>query len=222
MKIALITGANKGLGLACCKELKKRGYQVILSSRREEGRKIANELDIDFVLLDVTSDQSIRSAIDYIAHKYGKLDLLINNAAILLDRTENATRKSITETFDTNVNGPYLLCEAVGPLMKKQGKGRIVNVSSESGCLAHMGSGYPSYSISKTALNAVTRIFASLYHPYNILVNSVCPGWVKTDMGGTQAPKSPEEGIDTILWAAELPDNGPTGRFFQDRKELPW
>lgn len=221
--VALVTGGNRGLGLGCCKELARRGYQVILTARNaEQGKKLAQELKVDFYPLDMTKDEDIKTLIAFLEKNYGRLDVLINNAGILLDRHEKATRHSLTETIDTNTIGPYLLCEAVGPLMKSQKKGRIVNVSSQMGQLGSMGADFPSYRISKAGLNAVTKIFASQYKPFNILVNSVCPGWVKTDMGGSGAQLEIEEGIDTILWAAELPDGSPTGHFFQKRQSIAW
>ncbi len=126
------------------------------------------------------------------------------------------------QTMETNVYGPYLLCQALVPLMKKNNYGRIVNISSGLGQLNDMGGGYPAYRMSKTAINVITRILAAELAGTNILVNSMCPGWVKTRMGGEGATRSVEEGADTAVWLSTLPDGGPTGKIFRDRKEVPW
>lgn len=229
-KIAIVTGGNRGLGFELCRELGQKGYQVILTCRdSKKGKQKTEELvqeglSVVFHPLDVHDLKSIQETIQWTEKTFGRLDLLINNAGILLDRHQPATKEILMTTFETNVTGPYLLCELAGKLMAKNQFGRIVNVSSESGQLSSMGSGDDAYAISKAALNAVTRIFSSKLRSDGILVNSVCPGWVDTDMGSLygKAPLSVEEGVDTILFAAELPQNGPTGRFFQRRREIPW
>src|SRR5262249_14320823 len=156
---------------------------------------------------------------------------LVNNAGVLFDTEESSKHPSglfhtdkstLIRTLEANTVGPYQLCEAFFPLMLTQNYGRIVNVTSGLGQLTHMDGGYPAYRLSKTALNAVTRIFSALGRDKNVLVNSVDPGWVKTDMGGDSAPRSIEEGIDTIVFAATLPDNGPTGVVLLDRKPAEW
>lgn len=227
-QIALVTGGNRGLGFGICQALADKGYHVILAARDEKsGREKTNELkkqgqSVEFQALDVNSEKSIKEAIAAIKAKYGKLDVLINNAGVLLDRDSNPDQAILEKTMETNVIGPYLLCEAAAELMKPSRKGRIVNVSSHLGSLAMMQVEFPAYCISKTALNAITRIFAPKLHPYNILVNSVCPGWVQTDMGGPHAPLSIEQGAASVLWAVDLPDDGPTGGFFQHGKPLAW
>ncbi|MBD2251515.1 SDR family oxidoreductase [Nostoc parmelioides] len=233
-KIAVITGGNRGLGFEASRQLAKKGYQVVLTSRDEAKGKAAAEklqaegLDVIAYPLDVTSEKSSQQLATFICDEFGKVDILINNAAIYIDsQTGNNSIfhtkiETLQQTIDTNVYGILRVTQALIPLMQKQNYGRIVNVSSGAGQLTDMGSGIPAYRISKTALNALTRIFASELKGTNILVNSVCPGWVKTDMGGQDAPRTPEEGVDTIVWLATLPDGGASGGFFRDRQQIDW
>lgn len=237
--LALVTGANRGLGLETCRQLGQLGYQVILTSRNaQQGREKAKQLidegfDVTFIQLDIENSESILEAYKEVKTVWGRLDVLVNNAAILLDKEkledtgseENMARlhrEILEKTLKINVSGAYEMCEVFGQLMSKYRKGRIVNVSSGTGQLSEMGDLYPAYSISKASLNAVTRVFAARFKHYHILVNSVCPGWVKTDMGGSEAPRSLEEGAKSIVWAVTLPDGGPTGGFFRDGKPLNW
>ncbi len=154
--------------------------------------------------------------------------MLVNNAGIYIDYQAdsnsilNAKVDTLRQTIETNVYGVLQITQALIPLMKEQNYGRIVNVSSGMGQLNDMQGGSPGYRVSKTALNALTRIFASELKGTNILVNSVCPGWVKTDMGGSEAPRTPEQGVDTIVWLATLPDGSATGGFFRDRQPIDW
>ena len=220
-KLAVITGGNRGLGFEASRQLAKKGYKVILTSRDEGKGKAAAEqlqnegLDVISHSLDVTSDDSSRQLAEFIGQEFGKLDVLINNAAIYIDTQAGSNSifdvklDTLQQTIETNVYGVLLVTQALIPLMKKQNYGRIVNVSSGAGQLTDMQGGYPTYRISKTALNALTRIFASELKGTNILVNSVCPGWVKTDMGGPEAPRTPEQGVDTIVWLATFADGGP-------------
>jgi NAD(P)-dependent dehydrogenase (short-subunit alcohol dehydrogenase family) len=229
-KIALVTGGNRGLGFETCRQLLARDLRVILTCRREtEGTRAAERLrtagDVSFHLLDTTDPASIAGVYRHVAEQFGRLDVLVNNAGILIDRDAGiltADLDVIRKTVETNVYGPILLCEAFVPLMRKNGYGRIVNVSSGMGQLEDMGGGYPAYRLSKVSLNAVTRMLAQETKGMGILVNSVCPGWVKTDMGGDGATRTPEQGAETIVWAATLSDNGPTGSFFRDKKAIPW
>src|SRR5262249_21641860 len=153
-------------------------------------------------------------------------DVLINNAGVMLDprgsHVLDSKEKTWHDTLAVNLFGPLLLTQALVPLMRKNGYGRIVNVSSAQGQLSDMGPGTPAYRVSKTALNALTRTLAAELHASGILVNAMCPGWVKTDMGGQGAPRTVEQGADTAVWLATLPDGGPTGGFFRDRKPIPW
>ncbi len=237
-KVAVISGANRGIGLETARLLSQRGIRVVLTSRNaSHGEAITDMLtgeglDVIFQRLDVTSEKSVASLGEFVRSRCERVDILVNNAGVFLDRQggESGTRTSVLNasidtlrtTMETNVYGALLLAQELVPMMKQQGCGRIVNVSSGLGQLSDMGGRSPAYRISKTALNALTRILAAETEGHNILVNSVCPGWVRTDMGGPRAERSPREGADTIVWAATLPDDGPTGGFFRDRKPIPW
>ncbi len=229
-RVALITGGNRGIGHEVCRQLSQKGYTVLLSARSlDKATKAAKSLgsDIHPLELDVTNEATIERAVKTIQEKWGRLDVLVNNAGIFLeDEGDRETFKSksstIIDTFITNTVGPFLLCQKLIPLMKKNNYGRVVNISSGMGQLSEMDGGYPGYRLSKTALNAVTKIFAAETEGTNILVNSVCPGWVKTDMGGEGAERSVEKGAETVVWLATLNDKGPSGGFFRDREPLPW
>jgi NAD(P)-dependent dehydrogenase (short-subunit alcohol dehydrogenase family) len=230
-KIALVTGANRGIGFEICKQLVEEEIFVILTARDEDkGKKAVQSLDksgkkVIFYQLDVIDFESISGVADFVESKYDRLDILINNAGILIDENVRAMNVSMTivqQTLDTNFIGPFKLIQSFLPLMKKNNFGRIVNISSVMGSLNNMAGGYAGYRISKTALNATTKILASELSGTNILINSMCPGWVRTVMGGSNAARSVEEGADTALWLSKLPDGGPSGKFFQDRKEIPW
>lgn len=230
-RVALVTGANRGIGFEVARQLAMRGFTTILGARdTQKGEEAASSLRQDGlkvipVQLDVTDQQSIDAAKRFVEEWYGKLDVLINNAAILYDewqRAENANLNIVREAFETNMLGAWRMCQAFIPLLRKSKHARIVNVSSESGSLAVMGGGTPAYSVSKVALNALTRMLADELRGSRILVNSVCPGWVATEMGGPDAPRTVEEGAESVLWAATLPDNGPTGGFFRDGEPLAW
>jgi NAD(P)-dependent dehydrogenase (short-subunit alcohol dehydrogenase family) len=153
------------------------------------------------------------------------LDILVSNAGVLMERMKSGLRvdlDTVREIMETNVYGPLLLCQALVPLMRRHSYGRIVNVSSGMGQLADTGAADLAYRMSKTALNAVTRVLAAELQGANILVNSMCPGWVRTGMGGSGAPRSVQQGSDTAVWLATLPSDGPTGGFFRDREQIPW
>lgn len=230
-RVALVTGANRGIGFEVCRQLAERGFIVLLTARTAvKARTAAKALDeagtVEPLVLDVADARSIEKAAAEVAGRYGCLDVLINNAAINYDTWETALNADINgvvmDTIRTNVIGPWRMCQAFLPLLRKSRAGRIVNVSSESGSLAEMGAGPPAYQVTKAALNALTRTLAGELRGTGILVNAVCPGWVATDMGGAGAPRSPSEGAAGIVWAATLPANGPTGGFFRDGKPLPW
>jgi NAD(P)-dependent dehydrogenase (short-subunit alcohol dehydrogenase family) len=229
--VALVTGANRGIGLEVVRQLARLGFTVILGSRDErKGEEAAAELTRDglkvlAVRLDVTDDSSVEELRRWVEERFGRLDVLVNNAAILYDtwqRAENADFDTVREAFETNTLGAWRVSKAFIPLLRAGVSGRVVNVSSESGSLASMGGGTPAYSVSKAALNALTRMLADELRRERILVNSVCPGWVATEMGGPNAPRTPAEGAAGIVWAATLPDDGPTGGFFRDGEPLPW
>lgn len=177
-------------------------------------------------VLDVADARIIKQAEAAVASRYGCLDVLINNAGINYDTWQTAENADIDgtvmDTITTNLLGPWRMCQTLLPLLRKSRAARIVNVSSESGSLAQMAAGPPAYQVTKAALNALTRTLAGELRGTGILVNAVCPGWVSTDMGGASAPRSVRKGAGGIVWAATLPDNGPTGGFFRDGKPLPW
>lgn len=230
-KIALVTGGNKGIGLEICRRLAREGIGVILTSRDEKRGEKARRalqqegLEIAYHQLDMTDPESIGRCAAHVEKEFGRLDILINNAAVRFDRDltiMDLKLDTLEKTIEANIYGPFLVCRAFIPLMKKAEGGRIVNVSSGMGALSKMADNSPGYRISKAGLNALTRIFADELKESGILVNAAHPGWVKTDMGTRAAPKSIEEGADTPVWAALLPDGGPSGEFFFERKPHPW
>lgn len=230
-KVALVTGSNKGIGLEIVRQLSKEGFKTILTSRDEtRGLEALNKLkeeglDVDYCQLEVINPESIKKAYDYIEKTYGRLDVLVNNAGIFNQHTQdvfNVDINEIKEVVETNFYGALLVTQEFIKLMKKNNYGRIVNVSSGMGQLHDMGGGSYGYRISKVSLNAITKIMASELSGTNILVNTMCPGWVKTDMGGSSAPRSVDQGADTAVWLSKLEDNGPSGKFFRDRKEIAW
>ena len=239
-KVALITGANKGIGFEISRQLAAKGITVVAGARSEDsGRTASNRLrdagmDVHFQLIDVTDEGSISSAVANIREKFNHLDILVNNAGIMVDDQEKTiidlNLDTLTKTLVTNAFGPFLLCQTCIPQMKKNNYGRIVNIASTLGSLTNItdhespygGVEAPAYRISKTLLNAITALFAKITRGSNILVNSACPGWVKTDIGGKHAPLSVAQGADTPVWLATLPDNDPTGGFFRERQRIPW
>ncbi len=231
-QIAVVTGANRGLGLETCRQLANLGIEVILTSRSQEKGEAAVKklkqqgLDVTFHQLDVTDDISVQRLADLMRERFGQLDILVNNAGVYIDASgDNASIfhadiEVIRKTMETNTFGILRLMQQLVPLMP--GAGNVVNVSSGMGQLSDMDGQYPAYRISKTAVNAVTRIFAAELRDTRIKVNAVCPGWVRTDMGGAEATRSVEEGAKTIVWLATLPPTGPSGGFFRDQEPIPW
>ena len=231
-KVAVVTGGNRGLGLETCRQLARVGAEVVLASRDPQKGETAaaalhgEGLEVTPHALDVTDPASIERLARFIERQFGRLDILVNNAGVFEDsgaEGASALRSDpaiVRRTFETNTLGPLMVSQALIPLM--QGNGRVVNVSSGMGQLAEMNGGYPGYRLSKAALNALTRILADELKGTGIKVNSVCPGWVKTDMGGPDAPRTPEQGVETIVWLATLSDDGPTGGFFRDKQPIPW
>jgi NAD(P)-dependent dehydrogenase (short-subunit alcohol dehydrogenase family) len=222
--IALVTGGNRGIGRETVRLLASDGHTVYLTARSAEAAADAAE-DIGLpgvrpLRLDVTSEADIAAA----ARDIDALDVLVNNAAITYDtwqRASTADLDVVREAAETNLYGPWRLTQALLPLLRASGHPRIVNVSSEAASLTGMGGGTPAYSASKVALNALTRMFAAELRSDGILVNAVCPGWVATDMGGPGG-RPVEEGAASVIWAATLADDGPTGGFFRDGRRLPW
>ncbi|HUN08563.1 MAG TPA: SDR family oxidoreductase [Aggregatilineales bacterium] len=230
--VALVTGANRGIGQEACKHLAKHGFTAILTSRDlAKGERVAAELqsaglDIIYMPLDVTSAASIEQLAADVKAAFGRLDVLVNNAAVYLDEGVSVFDVPIDAfrvTFETNFYGPLLLCRAFMPLMIERHYGRIINVSSEYGSLAHMGGYTAAYKLSKTALNGLTRTLAAEARRFgDIKVNALCPGWVRTEMGGQHAPRSVQDPMADVLWLATLPADGPTGGFFRDKQPIPW
>ncbi|SDU80556.1 Short-chain dehydrogenase [Jiangella alkaliphila] len=228
--VAVVTGGNRGIGLEVCRQLAARGQAVVLTARDEAAaRKAASGLaglpgTVVPFRLDVTSADDAEALAGFLGDEFGRLDVLVNNAAIAYDtwqRAASADLDVVREAAETNVYGPWRLAMTLLPLLRASAHPRVVNVSSEGGSLASMGGGTPAYSLTKAALNAVTRMLAAELRRDRILVNSICPGWVATDMGGPGG-RPVTEGAAGIVWAATLPDDGPTGGFFRDGRPVPW
>jgi NAD(P)-dependent dehydrogenase (short-subunit alcohol dehydrogenase family) len=223
--IALVTGANRGIGFEVSRQLARAGMRVLMGARDQaKGEAAAAALareggDVEAVRLDVADAAQIR-ALD---PRLGAVDVLVNNAGVDYDTDQSALFADlmrVRKTFETNLFGAWAMAEAVAPGMRARRWGRIVNVSSGAGSLTRMGPGAPGYSASKAALNALTRLLAAELSGSGVLVNSVCPGWVATDMGGGGRPVS--DGAAGVVWAATLPDDGPTGGFFRDSLLQAW
>lgn len=231
-RIAIVTGANRGIGLEICRQLAARAdIRVLLTARNvASGKEATARLnaeggDVLFHELEVTDQNSIRRLIKHLADLHGRADILINNAAIYLDSGLTLGQLDVglvRQTFETNFFGPLRLSQLLTPLMQRHNYGRIVNLSSGMGSLTNMRGGAVGYRASKAALNALTRVLAAELAGTNILVNSVDPGWVRTDMGGSRATRTVAQGAETAVWLATLPDDGPSGGFFRDRQPVPW
>ncbi len=230
-RIAVISGANRGIGLEVARQLAGEGYRVVLGSRDEEKGQAAAEgltadgMRVEARRLDVADEASIAEFARGLEEDPGRVDVLVNNTGVIGDTSRRGSEPELDEirnTLETNLFGAWALTAAVLPLMRRTGGGRIVNVSSGMGQLSDMGGGAPSYRVSKAGLNVMTRILANELEGDGIKVNSACPGWVRTDMGGSGASRSVEEGADTPFWLATLPDDGPTGGFFRSRETIPW
>jgi NAD(P)-dependent dehydrogenase (short-subunit alcohol dehydrogenase family) len=227
----LVTGANRGIGFEVTRQLAERSFHVFLAARhREAGQKALaalqkNGAKASLVELDASDPDSIKRAAQEVAATIDRLDVLVNNAAILEDERLSVLdidAELMQKTLTVNTIGPLLVAQAFYPLLAKSDFGRVINVSSGSGALSEMGTYSPAYSISKTALNAVTVQLANAFKPKGIAVNSVCPGWVRTDMGGRHAPRSVAQGADTIVWLATEAPKSLTGKFLRDRKVIAW
>ena len=231
-KIAIVTGGNRGIGREIARQLMKQDILVVIGCRSEPKCAMAvDELhkeggNIAGFPLDVNDTKSVRRFVEHVEKAHGAPGILVNNAGVYPEETDAKVLDTSTslwrQTFETNLFGAVRMCRQVVPLMKKLRHGRVVNVSSGLGQMHQMGEGSPAYRVSKAALNALTRTLAAEVAGTGILVNSMSPGWVRTDMGGEEAPRSVEEGADTAVWLATLPSNGPTGQFFRDRKPIPW
>ncbi|MEO8038023.1 MAG: SDR family oxidoreductase [Betaproteobacteria bacterium] len=230
-RVAVVTGGNKGIGYEICRQLARKGLRVVLAARDEKKGTAANSLakeggDVLFHPLDVTDAVQVAALVSWVESEFGGADVLINNAGILIDGSSasvlHVEPEIFRQTLETNFFGPLMLCQGFIPKMIERGYGRVVNVSSGLGQISGMGDGTPSYRSSKLALNSLTRMFAAATSGKGVLVNSICPGWVRTDMGGPSASRSVEQGADTAVWLATLAEDGPTGGFFRDRKPIDW
>lgn len=236
-RLALVTGANRGIGFAIACGLAVQGMRVLAGVRSAE--KAGEAIDafrkagaaVVPVVLDVADARRIPEALDVLARDHGTIDILVNNAAVLLDGPGgfdaslfDMTDDVFRRTWETNVLGPSAIIRTLVPGMMARGFGRVVNMSSRAGQLNGMGAGFPAYRVSKAALNALTRIAAAEAGASgaDVKINACSPGWVRTDMGGADAPRSPAEGAETAIWLATLESEGPTGGFFEDKKALPW
>lgn len=240
-KLAIVTGAARGIGFAVAHDLALSNCKVLMIGRRTQQIELAaqalaaNGHDVVAHTTDVTDANAISVLAQHVRDTFGRADILVNNAGVFLDPKNfakpeissalNANPEIIATTMASNTLGPLRLIQAFVPLMRENGWGRIVNVSSGMGQLSRMGGHWPGYRLSKTALNALTRIVASELGELsgcNIKINSVCPGWCRTEMGGADATRSAEEGAKGIVWAALLPDDGPSGGFFRDAQAVEW
>lgn len=256
-RVAVVTGAGRGIGLETARQLAERGVQVVLTSpNRIEGkasteRLLARGFNVAFRTLDVVNERHIQALRAFMIEKFGRIDILVNNAGVMIEpgrsrieglvvrrlkekprRVRFEKRPSVLDvdihvvraTLEINTLGALRMCQAFVPLMTKAGYGRVVNVSSSLGQLNGMTDDerVPAYQLSKAALNAVTLMVADVARGSNVTVNSVCPGWTRTELGGPDAPQSVEEGTETIVWLATHPDGGPTGGFFRDKERIDW
>ncbi|KAB8144961.1 SDR family oxidoreductase [Chloroflexia bacterium SDU3-3] len=228
--VALVTGANRGIGLEVCRQLAQRGITVLLGSRDlRKGEQAASTLaraggEIYARQLDVADEDSIRALAQWAEAELGHIDILVNNAAIFYDTWQHASHADLAivqAAFDTNTLGAWRMCRSFLPLLRRSGGARIVNVSSGAGALGDLSGATPAYAISKVALNALTIMLAAELRGSGILVNAVCPGWVATEMGGAGG-RPVSEGAAGVVWAATLPSGGPSGGFFRDGRPIAW
>src|SRR5881227_638268 len=230
-RIALITGSNRGIGLEAAWQLARRGFHAVMASRDEgKGRRAAEGIQAGggmatFLPLDVSGSGSIRTAVRRFGAIADRLDVLINNAGVYPD--EGLTiltlpRDRLAETFQTNTFGPLEVTQAFLPYLRKSAAARVINVSSGYGQLQGLSPGVASYCLSKLALNGLTIMLADALREDRVAVNSMCPGWVRTDMGGPSATLSVEEGADTAVWLADEASHDLTGKFFRNREEIAW
>ncbi|MGD8430185.1 MAG: SDR family oxidoreductase [Ectothiorhodospiraceae bacterium] len=238
-RVALVTGANRGIGFETSRQLARLGYRTVLTGRdglqgkAAADKLVSEDLDVSYHPLDITREESVLRLREYVEKSYARLDVLINNAGIFPEYDPEHGSASppgvmdvdlqmVRDNLETNALSPLRLTQELLPLMRRSGYGRIVNVSTGYGQLSGMGRGFPAYRISKTALNAVTRLFAAETQEEDIRVNSVDPGWVRTRMGGPKATRSPAEAAEWIVQAATLPADGPTGAFLRNGEPVSW
>ncbi len=229
-RVAIVTGGNRGIGFEICRQLASHGAQVVLTARKpdagEEAVKklAAQNLPVQFHPLDVTGPESIAGLADFLKRTFSGLDVLINNAGIMPNEEASGLEvklATVRATLETNTLAPLYLAQTLAPLLKRSQAGRIVNMSSGMGALSGLEGGYAAYRISKAALNAVTGILAAEMRG-TVAVNSMCPGWVKTDMGGSNAEREVWQGADTAVWLALDAPQDLTGKFLRDRQVIAW
>ncbi|GAB1770556.1 SDR family oxidoreductase [Priestia megaterium] len=230
-KVALVTGGNRGIGYELVRQLAVDGFKVILTSRNSEsGHKAMQKLkdshlDVSFLTMDINNQTSIGQAAAKVSEQYGRLDVLINNAGIYLDKNQKLVDMDpsvLEKTLETNFFGAYHVIRSFMPLMEQQAYGRIINVSSEYGAMSEMSSpGVGAYKLSKLILNGLTQLIAA-ESTKDIKINAVDPGWVSSDMGGPSAPRTPQQAASSILWLATIGPEGPSGGFFKDGKQINW
>ncbi len=217
-RTAVVTGGNRGIGFAIAKGLAARGMRVVIGARDPAaGEEAAAELGVEAIGLDVADQASIEAALA----QAGEIDVLVNNAGVLIEHPMLEHPEGYRASMAVMLDGPYHLIRGVAPGMIERGYGRIVNVSSDWGAFSQGLEGPGAYGVAKAALNALT-LALSRELPETVKINAMCPGWVRTRMGGESANRSPEEGADTAIWLAGLPDDGPSGGFFRDREPLDW
>ncbi|MGC9671408.1 SDR family oxidoreductase [Planosporangium sp. 12N6] len=230
-RVAVVTGANRGLGYAIARRLAEQGLHVVLTARSEQAAdqaaaKLRGEgLSVSAHQLDVTDPASVVRAMADTGFTYGRLDALVNNAAVAIDRGQSAhavDMEKVRATIDANLMGAWRCCTAAIPEMRKIKYGRIVNVTTHMSTFEQLGSGSVAYRVSKTGLNALTCILAAELRDQNILVNAASPGKISTRLAYGKAEQSPDEAADTFAWLATLPDDGPTGQLFYKREVLAW
>ena len=228
---ALITGANRGIGIEIARQLARRGTQVVIGARgMSEGQHAAEGIQREggtatILQMDVREAASIHAAAYAFARIADHLDVLVNNAGIYPDKDVSiltVSSNQLTATFQTNTVGPVLVTQAFLPYLRTAPQPRVINLSSGYGQLSDLSPDVPSYCLSKLALNGVTIMLAKALQSDKIAVNALCPGWVRTDMGGPTAPRSVEEGADTAVWLATEASQELSGKFFRDRQEIPW
>jgi len=230
-RVALVTGSNRGIGLETARQLARRGFHAVIASRDEaKGRAAAEGIQAGggkatFLPLDVSRPESIRTAALRFGAVADRLDVLINNAGVYPDEgltVLTLPRDRLAQTFQTNTFGPLEVTQTFLPYLRKSAAARVINVSSGYGQFEGLSPDVPSYGLSKLALNGLTVMLAEALRADGIAVNAMCPGWVRTDMGGPNAPRSVDEGADTAVWLADEAPHGLTGKFFRDRREIPW
>ncbi|BCL37964.1 SDR family NAD(P)-dependent oxidoreductase [Nostoc sp. MS1] len=221
---ALITGANRGIGFAIAQTLVGKGYEVIITSRSlENAQKAAQKLQSNVIPieLDVSDERSINQSVETLRPQIDRLDVLINNAGVYPDEGVNIltiSRELLDSAMNANTFGPIRMVQAFLPLLEKSADARVINLSSGYGAIEDLSADVPSYCLSKLALNGATIMLAQALPAKNIVINAVCPGWVRTDMGGASAPRSPEKGADTAVWLATEAPRNISGKFVRDRK----